>query len=80
MLDLIVLGRLPGTNIELGFIPIMILFEIGFVAYLIKTHPIQTRKVLTFIKVTTGKKKNQLVRSISRIRHNIFSPKAKLLK
>lgn len=38
--NLIVLGQIPGTDLRLGFIPIMIMFEIGFSYYLIKKfHP-----------------------------------------
>ena len=80
MLDLIVLGQLPGTEIRLGFIPVMILFEIGLIIYLVKRPPAETKKIIASVKSALGKKKNQLIKALSHVRHNVFSPKTKLVK
>ena len=80
MLDLIVLGELPGTNIQLGFIPVMIMFEIGLITYLIKKHPAEIKKAILAIKTVFSKKKNRALKSLHHFRHDVLGPKLKFLK
>lgn len=80
MLDLIVLGEIPGTTIQLGFIPTMVLFEIGLITYLIRKHPVETKKIISFAKTSFSKKKTQISKLLSHFRHDVLGPKLKFLK
>lgn len=88
MLDLIVLGQLPGTNIRLGFIPIMIMFEIGFVFYLLKKyHSDKLRKIMKELKKLEKKAykrlkpyEKRLEKKLVHLWHDVFGPKLKFLK
>lgn len=86
MLDLIVLGQIPGTDIHLGFVGYMIIFDLVLIFYIFrKYHP---GKLARFSQKLKPKKtiqklrtyRQRLVKQLFHIRHDILGPKLKFLK
>ena len=91
MLDYIVLGQIPGTNLQLGFITVLTLFDLGLAAYVLqKYHP---QKVKAFTDRWNESERNfwnragnikpsgkRLMKKLTRLGHDVLSPKLKFLK
>lgn len=69
-MDYIVLGQVPGTSLEIGFIGYLILFDLSLTYYILKKyHP----NKLAWLK-------KKISRKLIHIRDDVLGPKLKFLK
>lgn len=90
MLNFIVLGQIPGTSLQLGFVGYLAIFNLGLLAYYLKKfHPEQLR--LLAKKLRIGNKLNALMQKLKprlkklskrliHFRDDVLAPKLKFLK
>lgn len=89
-MDYIVLGQIPGTNLELGFVGYMVLFDLILIfLFFKKYHP---DKLTRFIKKLNLRKnlgklykklslyEKRLAKRLAHFRNNVLGPKLKFLK
>lgn len=76
MLDFIVLGQIPGTEFRLGLISILSLMGLALITSLLIKYPQPVKKTQVYLSA----KKSRAFGALTRLWHNIFSPKPKLLK
>jgi hypothetical protein len=90
MLDYIVLGQIPGTSLQLGFVGYLILSGLGLIIYdLKKFHPKQLYKLMVKLKIDKGLKKLQkslkkqqkkLIRQLKKLNKKLEPYKKRLRK
>lgn len=79
-MDYIVLGQIPGTSLQLGFLGYLALFDICLATYYLKKYRPQTlknaQKLGKKLKIYTKRAGKRL----SHIRDDVLGPKLKFLK
>ena len=79
MLDYIVLGQIPGTSLQLGFVGYLILSGLGLIIYdLKKFHPKQLYKLAVKLKIDKSLKKLQ--KRLIKLEKDLIKQSKKLAK